>query len=291
MSFANYDVEAQKGVSPSVRDSVVEITPIFNDLSSELSEFIAEVTKLDKLQKQLGSRRDNSDLRNQLIELIRSCNSLRSGIDSSLRELEKKDRKVNNPKLSFTEEKLKEQCQEVFRNYRTISRTYNEKIQSVTVNEAFKKNEEDLRQKMVSESTPLLQQKEGKVDASHGSALEEDHSKQRTQIQLQQGQSLTENEVAYHADLINERDEAITNISKGVQDINKIFRDLNEVVNQQGEQIDTIEDSMNDYANNNQMADHELRKADEYQKKKRRWSCFMLLALVIVLLIALALIS
>ncbi|QPG76722.1 hypothetical protein FOA43_004116 [Brettanomyces nanus] len=271
MSFANYDIEAQNGTTQSVEESVVEVSPIFNEISGQLSEFISVVTRLDKMQRQLGTKRDNSQLRGHVSDFITRCDLLHNGINSSLRQLEKKGRGTNDTKLSFTESKLKVQCQEVFKNYQVILRSYHQRIQSVTVNEAFKKNEEELR-RVVSESTPLLQE-EGKIKLDEEvprqvAQKQQNRSLSLSQVQQQQ-QQLGQHEVSYHEDLINERDEAITNISKGVQDINKIFQDLNEVVNQQGEEIDTIETGMNDYANNNQMAHHELRKADDYQKRKQ----------------------
>ena len=56
------------------------------------------------------------------------------------------------------------------------------------------------------------------------------------------------------------------------------------------EQIDSIENNMMNYATNNQLASHELVKADNYQKKKGKWTCILLVALVIFLVIFLALI-
>lgn len=288
MSFANYDydAEAQRTVNPSTRKTIAEASPILNEVSNELTAFTADITRLNKLQRQLGTKRDTAELRQQIDEIIKQCNTIHSEMDQSLDALTQKGEESQDPKLSFTGQKLRAECQDVYKNYQTILRSYNEKIQSVTVNEQYKKNEMEKKQleqnqkqlEQQTESTPLV----GNEDASY------DAAQQAIQVQRQE---LSEAEVAYQSDLIEQRDEAITNISKSVQDVNKIFKDLNEIVNQQGEQIDTVEDNMNDYANNNQRATEELNKANEYQKKRSKWSCLFLVALIVILLIVLAILS
>ncbi|KAG7823854.1 hypothetical protein KL909_002591 [Ogataea angusta] len=260
MSFANLDLEAQKQ-APNKGGSSGP-TDQLNIISSQLSDLISNISKFDKLQQQLGTKKDTLSLRNKLSSLVKRCNSLHSEIDQSLATLEKSPEVVNNSTLQYTKQKLKTQCAEMFRNYQLVQRAYNERLQSVVVNEEYENNQHDASP---AETTPLLQQ--------------------------QQKPQITNAELEFHESVIQQREQAIDNISRGVQDINKIFQDLNEMVNQQGEQIDTIEDNLLTYTSDNRVADRELAKADAYQKKKRKWTCILLVVLVVVLLILIALMN
>ncbi|GMG39168.1 unnamed protein product [Ambrosiozyma monospora] len=298
MSFANFDIEAQKGRNP------VNVTfqPL-NELSNKLSDFTSNVSKIDRYQQQLGTKRDNSQLRSQVDKLVTQTDKLQQGITQQLSKLELANEESSsnnqNATFSFTLDKLQTQFQQVFKNYQVVVRSYNEKLQSVRVNEEFAKNEREQQLKL-NANTALLSQGTSSTTSnatnygSTGNDLDEDMQAQ-TQIQrqalIQKQQGISETELQYHQDLIQHRENAIENISKGVQDINKIFSDLNEIVNQQGEQIDTIEDNLVSYSTDNQLASRELTKADEYQKKKGKWSCVILVALVVISLIILAVIS
>ncbi|ONH68247.1 Syntaxin-7 [Cyberlindnera fabianii] len=74
-------------------------------------------------------------------------------------------------------------------------------------------------------------------------------------------------------------------LKRRVEEINSIYKQLGFLVQQQGHQVDTVENNMTNLANNAQNATQELRKADEYQKNKRKWSCVLLIFLVVFTLI------
>lgn len=289
MSFVNYDIEAQRPNGRDVSNSALkQATPYINDISGSLTTFIRNVSTFDKLQKQLGSKRDNDNLRRSIEDVKRDIEDSRTKIDDIIERLSSLS-EHKDPKLHFTEERLKKQWEQVLKNYRIIYGSYLEKIKSVTVKEAYEQNCKEVKQN--SERTPLLSGNgEAGYNETKGNESYTDGADGQQQLHSQL-QKISGNQLLYHQDIVHEREQAINHMSKGVQDINKIFNDLNEVVNQQGEQIDTIESSMNDYANNNVLAHQELVKADEYQRQKRKWSCVLLLALVIILLIVLAVIS
>ncbi|KAH3668766.1 hypothetical protein OGAPHI_002521 [Ogataea philodendri] len=260
MSFANLDLEAQKSVVRPSKSTAS--TQQLNTISSQLSDLISNITKFDKLQQQLGTKRDTLGLRNNLASLAKKCDSLHLQVEKSITELENNPDSLDNPTLQYNKQKLKSQCTDMFRNYQLILRAYNERLQSVVVNEEYDSNQQN---SAPIETTPLLAQ--------------------------QQEPQISKAELDFHESVIQQREHAIDNISRGVQDINKIFEDLNEIVNQQGEQIDTIEDNLLAYTSDNQQAHRELVKADAYQKKKRKWTCILLVVLVVVLLIVIALMS
>ena len=113
---------------------------------------------------------------------------------------------------------------------------------------------------------------------------EEAHS----QLQLQQQQELSlapQDEVEFQDALIREREEEIRNIEQGVSDLNVLFQQVAQIVNEQGEQIDTITDNVEVTLVATQGADYELRQAARYQKNARSKMCCLLIILAVILTI------
>lgn len=92
-------------------------------------------------------------------------------------------------------------------------------------------------------------------------------------------------EFAYQANLIRQRDEEITNIEQGVTELNEIFKDLGSVVQQQGMLVDNIEANIYTTSDNTAMASRELNKAMRSQRNANKWCIYMLIGLSFMLLI------
>ena len=90
-------------------------------------------------------------------------------------------------------------------------------------------------------------------------------------------------EFAYQQNLIEQRDQEISNIERGITELNEIFKDLGNVVQQQGVLVDNIEANIYTTSDNTQMASNELRKAMRYQKSTSRWRVYLLVVLLVML--------
>lgn len=113
----------------------------------------------------------------------------------------------------------------------------------------------------------------------------------QSQEQVQQDQ-VNELDLQYHVALTEERNRQIEQVQNGIREVNSIFKDLGELVNLQGSQLDTVEENILHMSGNAYSADRELSKANEYQKRKSKWSCILLCALcVFVLVVVLAVLS
>lgn len=88
-----------------------------------------------------------------------------------------------------------------------------------------------------------------------------------------------------------QRETEISRIVNSVGELNQIFHDLDTLVSGQGELLDNIENNIYSTLENTRYADRELRKADSWDRKRRRCSCVLVVVVVIVMLILLALIS
>ena len=119
--------------------------------------------------------------------------------------------------------------------------------------------------------------------SSPGAPLEQLQQQQ----QLQQSQLADQGEVDFQEALIIEREEEIRNIEQGVGDLNVLFRQVAQIVGEQGEQLDSIQDNVENTRMDTRQADVENRQAARYQKAARNKGCCLLLIMAVILTIVL----
>ncbi|CAG9944174.1 unnamed protein product [Clonostachys rosea f. rosea IK726] len=106
------------------------------------------------------------------------------------------------------------------------------------------------------------------------------------QLQRQEFAPLAnQDEVDFQEALIIEREEEIRNIEQGVGDLNVLFRQVAQIVDEQGEQLTSIEDNVHNVRDDTRQADIENRQAARYQKAARNKGCCLLLILAVILTI------
>ncbi len=110
---------------------------------------------------------------------------------------------------------------------------------------------------------------------------------QQDQQQLleEQPRLANQNEVDFQEALIIERETEIRNIEQSVGELNELFRDVAHIVNEQGEQLDTISGNVERVHTDTRGANVELRSASRYQKNARTKACCLLIILAVILTI------
>lgn len=192
----------------------------------------------------------------------RDSPNLRRDIDQLIIKMDSLSQSLttpNDPQNRLAETKLRKELQKIKANYHSLKSRYNDLKSSIIVEENYNQT--------AHEQTPLLQQS----------------------VQITNG--ISQNELDYHTRLIEQRDQDLRNLNSGVLEVNAIFHDLNNMVKQQGEHVDSIEDNLLTHTTNNQLANQELLKASEYQRKKRKCTFLLLVALIIVLVVVLAVVT
>lgn len=274
MSFLNIDLEAQK--EPAFHntddDANSKTSLIISKASNLLTDFANGVNNLERLVNQLGTKRDSLQLR-QTIESARivELNEYRQQLEHLTNDISHLVANNQQTRIEdkFSEEKLRKEFESVNNNFNILKRQYNERKNSVILNDKIS-NAQALSDdatgssSIANETTPLIQQ----------------------QQQQQNQYSITQQELDLHSVLAEERANEIKKIHGGVEEINSIYKQLGYLVQQQGSQVDTVENNMTNLANHTQSATQELVKADNYQKQRKKWSCIILIILVIVVLIA-----
>ncbi|EGV60594.1 SNAP receptor [Yamadazyma tenuis] len=284
MSFANFDLEAQKSTNGSrITEenhsiSQNELDKIIDSTSTQLQVFGNLISQFESQRRSVGSKRDNTELRSSLDSLTVKLSGLERAIKKLMANLaalitknsdEKTDSKfeITNRQI-IIKERLVTEYNDLHRQYARSFKEYSDKKRLYPLK--------------VTEATPLLPD----------NPQPQYHSQQQQQLQVQDQDIIQETELEYHRLLTEERNREIEQAAEGIQEVNTIFKDLGALIHQQGEQLDLVEDNIADLQQNTQQASHELTKAHEYQKKKGKWSCILLVALCIfVLVVVLAVVS
>lgn len=108
------------------------------------------------------------------------------------------------------------------------------------------------------------------------------------QLQRQEFVQLADqDEVDFQEALIIEREEEIRNIEQGVGDLNVLFRQVAHIVSEQGENLNTIVDNVENVRDDTRQADVENRQAARYQKAARNKGFCLLMILGIILTVVL----
>lgn len=285
MSFANLDLEAQKPVgkppviaeesAPATSDNA-ELDDILGKTLKQLQLFSELVSQFETNRKQVGTRRDSDHLRTLTDALVTQLTGLELAISKLLANL--------NMVITSTNGKLEVLNRQMVRKERLVNEFHDLHRQFTNGVRVYTDKKKTIPLKAAVETTPLL---DDNTNDNTSRGASDDHQ----QVQVQQDH-INDTDLQYHVLLTEERNQEIEQVAQGIQEINLIFKDLGHLVQQQGDQLDTIEDNVHQLTDNAQQADRALVKANDYQRRKSKWSCILLVALlIIVLIIVLAVVS
>lgn len=279
MSFADINRGKSQGNSAIGADA---------QSSSDKDEIVGALNVLTSLtysirtqENLLGTNRDTPESRAETQQQINKCVNLYNEIQTKLTEM-----RPNNDIESFYRDKSVAELSTVHQSYQDAVRSYNNKMNSPSVKDTY---ERKIAEYSIKSTTPLIDPSKRSTKYVPEEVLDSERQLQ-TQLQMKHPQLAT-GTIDFHNELIQQRDQAIKSVSQGVSDINKIFKDLDSMVIQQGEQVDSIENNIQQFSSNAKLANTELVKADNYQKSKRKCTCIFFMVLIVVFMIFLALIS
>ncbi|CCH59933.1 hypothetical protein TBLA_0C01180 [Henningerozyma blattae CBS 6284] len=147
-------------------------------------------------------------------------------------------------------------------------------------------NKDDLKPiipKNYENSKQLLIEEEELANSSKQQFLDqgiEDYSRQTLQKQLQKSNQVTDQSQRY----LEQRDEEITSLAKGVLEVSTIFREMQSLIIDQGTIVDRIDYNLENTVINLKDADKELTEATRYQKRTQKCKLILLLSLCVLAL-------
>ncbi|XP_043268589.1 syntaxin-7 [Venturia canescens] len=112
------------------------------------------------------------------------------------------------------------------------------------------------------------------------------------QAQLDEERGAEQRALEFDHGLILEREDRIRRTEGEILDVNQIMRELSVLVYQQGDMVDTIENSIENVHGNVEAGAQELVKASNYQSQYRRKVCILLfIAVIIVIILTIVLVT
>jgi len=123
---------------------------------------------------------------------------------------------------------------------------------------------------------------------THNQGFEDDPFSSQTQYQQQQVVLPIEQDVDMQA--LKERDDQLRQLETNIVQVNELFKDVHRLVNEHGEIIVTIGDSITEVDKNVGSANVQLKQAVTYQSAARRKKiCLIVILLVVLAIVALIL--
>lgn len=275
MSFANYDYEAQKPRESSEAEIAnakadVELDSAITKTSTQMEKYGMLISDFKTQIKLIGGRRDSLVLRRKIDALQQEISALSTAIKALISRINSVMSKSTTSSGKFeiskrhlmTKDRLVSDFNDLNGDFQTSLKMYQERKLAFSL----KAHAVD-----VDERTPLKLSNTAQIDKTQQAQMTED--------------DIQQTELQYHMLLTEERNRQIDEVAQGIREVNSIFKDLGELVSQQGEQLDTVEENILQMLGNTQQASRELTKAHEYQKRKGKLACFLLIALCIFVLI------
>lgn len=226
-----------------------------SDLISSVFKLQTAVSKLKADVQRLGTARDTVELRQKIAD---SNDRLKQSAKEIGERLKVAAAQNNNQQT----QKILSNFQAVLANFEAVMKT------------AHAKEAASLPRKPAHVAID--------IDAGSGEEAALLQQQQQQQEQRQEAVQL-EGELQYNEVLIEERDEAILEISQQIGEVHEIFQDLAVLVNDQGGMVDDIADHIERTAERTRDAGVQLRKAEKSQRGTRNKQCILFIIAAIVL--------
>lgn len=230
------------------------------------------------------------DLERQNFETVASqASNAVYELNSGVRRLQRLcSRPTASSNLSSVVSKVSQNCAdsskviESLNNWKAQDLTTTQSQQQAQISQEFSALAREITS-LQSKAASLLREQ---IDAASAAAAanERDTSHEPTEETplIQVLDELDQGAVDLHTSLLEERELEISEIQRGMNEINAIFTDLGTLIQEQGAQLDTVEDNVTNMASNTESAQRELTRANNYQKSRGKWSCYFLLFLLVI---------
>uniref|UniRef100_A0A2M4AG94 Putative snare protein pep12/vam3/syntaxin 7/syntaxin 17 n=1 Tax=Anopheles triannulatus TaxID=58253 RepID=A0A2M4AG94_9DIPT len=215
---------------------------------------------LEKVNRLIGSAKDNQSLRDKINDNQSGTNQR---ITMTTRDLQRLTTVVRSG-----DKQQKLQVEKLTSDFKNMVQAYSKSQQSIAAK---------MKQVLLVNASQADDQASGAGDGGMGDSSSE-LLQQQQQMQIQQS-------LQFEQQMLLEREQRVREIEANVLDVNHIMRELSSLTNQQGEAIDSIENSIAGTAENVERGAEELDKAATYQNKYRRKVLILLIIAVILGLI------
>lgn len=256
-----------------------EFQTLKEEVAAELFEINGQTSTLQQFTATLKSFIDRGDVSAKVVERINKrsvakieeIGGLIKKVNTSVKKMDAIEEASLDKTQIIAREKLVRDVSYSFQEFQGIQRQFTQVMKQV--NERAK---ESLEASEMANDAALLDE-EQRQNSSKSTRIP------GSQIVIERD-PINNEEFAYQQNLIEQRDQEISNIERGITELNEVFKDLGSVVQQQGVLVDNIEANIYTTSDNTQLTSDELRKAMRYQKRTSRWRVYLLIVLLVMLL-------
>ncbi|XP_012279652.1 syntaxin-12 [Orussus abietinus] len=250
----SYGSTDQRTDVPDVGFSPTELYSLSENITTNIYTINGSWRILERAYNNVGTIKDNQDLRDNVHVTQLSTNQVVTQTSKDIARLTVLMRRGDKQqKLQI--EKLTTDFKDALQQYSDMQKNIAEKMKRhiLPVTRTSENTSEDKEE----EKQSLLQ------------ALEDDERRaEQRALEFEEG-------------LILEREDRIKRTEEDILDVNQIMRELGALVSQQGDAINTIENSIENVHGNVELGAQELVKASNYQSKFRRKICLILLLVIV----------
>ncbi|SMN17866.1 similar to Saccharomyces cerevisiae YOR036W PEP12 Target membrane receptor (t-SNARE) for vesicular intermediates traveling between the Golgi apparatus and the vacuole [Maudiozyma saulgeensis] len=257
----------------SLKDKIAKQLFEINGHISTLNQFVTSLNSFLERGNINVKAVDNIDKKS--VDKITRVTKLITEIEPSLKELNQIDVATLDRTQVISRDKLTRDVRSTAQQFQITQMSFTEIMKSIN-------NKAKQYLNMDANATAISQEQENEQRGIHlTNQIQVVKPKQSTIVV--EMDPINNEEFAYQQNLINQRDEEISNIQQGMSDLNDIFKDLGAVVQQQGIMVDNIEANIYSASNNTNMASRELDKARRYQRRSSKYCLYLLVILSVML--------
>jgi len=240
---------------------------VLQGIQERVSQLNNEVVQLSRMASDIGTQKDTEHFRDQLRQKRESCANLAR---TTMQQLKQPQTRTLG-KMKY--DKLMKQFNDIFASCQQISKDTIQKERMLPVRsetKTTKTSQSPMQQRQQQNSQPRQAYEPEPEETQEAWRL-------KAQIQTQQydvGKSI-----------IEERNTEIKFLESEMSSLNELFVDIASMIQDQGEDIGTIESHVNASVASVEQGNVELTKASHYQKSARKKMCCILLLVAIILAI------
>lgn len=254
------------------------VTRLFeiNGQISTLQQFIATLESL--LKKGNVSVKVVDRIDKKAVVNIRKVGGLIKDVNEQVQKIDAiEESSLDKPEI-IAREKLVRDVRYSLQEFQSTQRKYTTVIREINDLAKAALSQEELEQQNIN----ALREEEEHEEGSQKLQQQSSDIARKPQITIQR-EPINNEEFAYQQSLIRQRDQEISNIEEGINELNEIFNDLGNVVQQQSVMVDNIEANIYSTSDNTAMASRELTKAFRSQRSANKWCLYLLVGLLVML--------
>lgn len=255
---------------------------LIQSITQNIQKLAQNVSQIENMNMQIGTSKDSEQLRERLLQVENTANTLAKDTNKQLKELNNFVR-TSSATLSTEERQFKIQKERLTND---LVKTLNkfQEVQKLTMQKQRESNERVKANMSNTNENAIQMDSFTNKEPQFGEDFGEQNNQQQAQLAMEQDVNLVQ---------LREREAALHRLENDIVDVNMIFKDLAVMVHDQGEIIDSIESNVENVQIRVTEANTHLESAKKNQQaaRKKKFIFFMIIAGVLAVVLFVIILS